>query len=293
MYFEKLWFQYTVIFFLAFIWGSSFILMKIGLQSFSYEQVGALRIVLASLVLMPLAIKNLKVLRKKDIKSLLVVSIIGGLIPSFLFTKAETRIDSALAGMLNSLTPVFTLIIGMIFYEIKSNLRQLAGSLIGLAGAFLLLNEGESISLTEINSYALFVVAATICYSISVNEVKTHLTHLNGIELTSLSFMFAGPLALIYVLTTDFSPVFTHPDWLTGFAAIASLGIIGSALAMLFMNHLIRYVTPVFASSVTYVIPVFAIFWGIVAGEQITLYQVTGMIIILIGIALINSKKRK
>ncbi len=292
MYFEKLWFQYAVIIFLAFIWGSSFILMKIGLQSFSFEQVGALRIVLASLVLLPLAIKNLKVLRKKDIKSLLIVSVIGGLIPSFLFTKAETSIDSALAGMLNSLTPVFTLLIGMFFYKIKSNLRQLAGSIIGLIGAFILLNEGENISFTEINSYALFVVVATICYSISVNEVKTHLTHLNGIELTSLSFMFAGPIALIYVLTTDFSPVFIHTDWLISFAAISSLGIIGTALAMLFMNHLIRYVTPVFASSVTYIIPVFAIFWGIVAGETITLWHIAGMVIILIGIALINSKKK-
>ncbi len=293
MYFDKRWFQYTVLLFLAFIWGSSFILMKIGLQAFTSQQVAALRVVLASLVLLPFAVKSLKSFRKQDLKSLLIISIIGSLIPAFFFTKAETRIDSALAGMLNSLTPVFTLIIGILFYEIKFNRRQIFGLLIGLAGAFILMNDGRSIALSSINSYALFVVAATICYSISVNEVKAHLTHLNGIQLTSLSFLIAGPIALGYLLTTDFAPVLANQDMLISFGAIAVLGIIGTALAMLFMNHLLGYVSAVFASTVTYFIPVFAIFWGLVAGEVITVYHIAGMAIILIGIALVNTKNIK
>jgi len=290
MYFEKRWFQYLVLTFLALIWGSSFILMKIGLKSFTSEQVAALRIVLASAVLLPFAVKSLKVFRKRDLKSLLLVAIIGSLIPAFLFTKAETRIDSALAGMLNSLTPVFTLIIGILFYEIKFKWWQAIGLLIGLLGALVLINTGHGVLFTNINFYALLVVAATICYGLSVNEVKAKLTHLNGIELTSLSFMIAGPIALIYLFTTDFTPVFHNPDWLLHFSAIAVLGVIGTALAMLFMNQLIRFVSPVFASTVTYIIPVFAIFWGIVAGEIITVYHIVGMIIILIGISLVNKK---
>lgn len=290
MYFEKRWFQYSVLTFLALIWGSSFILMKIGLMSFTSEQVAGLRIVFASVVLLPFAVKSLKVFRKKDLKSLLLVGIIGSLIPAFLFTKAETHIDSALAGMLNSLTPVFTLIIGILFYEIKFKWWQALGLFIGLLGAFILINTEQSISFTNINFYALLVVAATICYGLSVNEVKARLTHLNGIELTSLSFMIAGPVALIYLLTTDFSNVSQNPEWLLHFSAIAVLGIIGTALAMLFMNQLIRFVSPVFASTVTYIIPVFAIFWGIVAGEIITVYHVAGMIVILIGIGLVNRK---
>jgi drug/metabolite transporter (DMT)-like permease len=292
MYFEKRWFQYSVLLFLALIWGSSFILMKIGLNAFTSEQVAALRIVLASLALLPFAVKSLKSFRKQDLKSLLIISIIGSLIPAFFFTKAETRIDSALAGMLNSLTPVFTLIIGILFYEIHFNKRQIFGLLIGLAGAYILLNDGKSISLTNINSYALFVVAATICYSISVNEVKAHLTHLNGIQLTSLSFLIAGPVAFVYLLTTDFTPALASQDFLVSFGAIAALGIIGTALAMLFMNHLIGYVSAVFASTVTYIIPIFAIFWGILAGETITAFHFTGMAVILIGIALVNSKSK-
>ena len=120
--------------------------MKIGLNAFTSEQVAALRIVLASLALLPFAVKSLKSFRKQDLKSLLIISIIGSLIPAFFFTKAETRIDSALAGMLNSLTPVFTLIIGILFYEIHFNKRQIFGLLIGLAGAYILLNDGKSIS---------------------------------------------------------------------------------------------------------------------------------------------------
>ena len=293
MYFEKRWFQYTILMFLALIWGSSFILMKIGLEAFTSEQVAALRIVLASLVLLPFALKSLKEFRKKDLKSLLIVSIIGSLIPAFFFTKAETRIDSALAGMLNSLTPVFTLIIGILFYEIHFTRKQILGLLIGLAGAYILLNNGQSFALNNINNYALFVVAATVCYSLSVNEVKANLVHLNGIQLTSLSFLIAGPIALIYLLTTDLNLVFTNPDWVAAFAAIAALAIMGTAFAMLFMNNLIRYVSAVFASTVTYFIPVFAIFWGVVAGEVITGFHIAGMTIILIGIALVNIKTKK
>ena len=292
MYFEKRWFQYVVLLSLALIWGSSFILMKIGLMSFSSEQVAALRIVLAALVLVPFAFKSFKSLRKQDIKSLLIVGFIGSFIPAFLFTKAETHIDSALAGMLNSLTPVFTLIIGVLFYEIKFKWWQALGLLIGLFGAFVLINTGHSLSFANINYFALLVIVATVCYSVNVNEVKARLSHLNGIEITSLSFMIAGPIAFIYLLTTDFTPVFQNPDWFLHFSAIAVLGIIGTALALLFMNQLIRFVTPVFASTVTYIIPIFAIFWGIVAGENISTYHITGMAIILFGIALVNKKDK-
>lgn len=292
MYFEKRWFQYLVLLLLALIWGSSFILMKIGLMSFSSEQVAALRIVLAALALLPFAKKSFKSLRKKDIKSLLIVGIIGSLIPAFLFTKAETHINSALAGMLNSLTPVFTLIVGIFFYEIKFKWWQATGLLIGLFGAFLLINTEHSLSLTNINSYALLVVIATVCYATNVNEIKAKLPHLNGIEITSLSFMIAGAIAFIYLLTTDFTPVFQHSDWLLHFSAIAVLGVIGTALALLFMNQLIHFVTPVFASTVTYIIPIFAIFWGIVAGEHISTYHIVGMAIILFGITLVNKKDK-
>ena len=190
MAWERRWFQYAILLFLAFIWGSSFILMKIGLKSFSSPQVAAIRMLSASLVLLPYSIKHLKTVSKKDIKYLLIAGFIGSFIPAFLFTKAQTRIDSALAGMLNSLTPVFTLIVGLLFHKTKTRWMQVLGLLLGLAGALGLISSGKNVSLQNINSYAFFIVAATTCYAININVVKKHLTHLKGVQITSISFFF-------------------------------------------------------------------------------------------------------
>lgn len=293
MVWEKRSFQLSILLLLAFIWGSSFILMKIGLKSFSPEQAGALRIFLASLVLFPLSLKQLKRLRKEDVKSLLIAGFIGSFFPAFLFMKAETQINSSLAGMLNSLTPVFTLIIGYLFHRTAFRWLQVVGLLLGLAGASGLILAGEGFSFGTLNGYAFYIVLATVFYGISINEIKSRLTHLSGIQVTSLSFLFIGPVALIYLLTTNFDPVLANPSWPYHLLALAALGMIGTALAMLLMNSLIRYASAVAASSVTYIIPVFAILWGIVDGEKITLLHILCMIIILAGVYLISKKTVK
>jgi drug/metabolite transporter (DMT)-like permease len=293
MIWEKRWFQFTILMILAFIWGSSFILMKIGLKSFSPDQAGALRIFLASLVLLPVSLKQIKKLQRKDLKSLLIAGFIGSFFPAFLFMKAETRIDSSLAGMLNSLTPVFTLIIGMLFHRTAFRWLQVFGLSLGLLGATGLILAGDGFHLGTINSYALYIVLATCFYAISINQIKAKLPHLTGVQVTSLSFMFIGPVALIYLLTTHFAPVVANPGWPLHLLALAALGIIGTAMAMLLMNSLIRYSTAVAASSVTYVIPIFAIMWGILDGEKVTLLHLICMCFILAGVYLINWKRRK
>ncbi len=293
MIWEKRWFQFTILLVLAFVWGSSFILMKIGLKSFSSDQAAALRILLASLVLLPISIKQLKNLQRKDLKSLLIAGFIGSFFPAFLFMKAEMRIDSALAGMLNSLTPVFTLLIGFLFHRTAFRSMQIVGLALGLVGAIGLILAGEGFSLGTINSYALYIVLATSFYAININQVKSNLAHLTGVQVTSLSFLFIGPVALIYLFTTDFAPVIANPEWPVHLLALAALGIIGTALAMLLMNSLIRYSSAVTASSVTYVIPVFAIMWGIVYGEKVTLLHLICMALILAGVYIINWRKRK
>jgi drug/metabolite transporter (DMT)-like permease len=276
---------------LAFIWGSSFILMKIGLKSFSSGQAAALRIGLASLVLLPISLKQLKVLQRKDLPSLLIAGFIGSLFPAFLFMKAETRIDSSLAGMLNSLTPVFTLIVGLLFHKTAFRWLQVAGLSLGLAGATGLILAGEGFRLGTVNSYALYIVLATCFYAISINQIKSQLSHLTGIQITSLSFLFIGPVAMIYLLTTNFTPVLAHPDWPVHLLALAALGILGTALAMLLMNSLIRHSSAVTASSVTYVIPIFAIMWGVLDHEKISSIHLVCMAIILGGVYLINRRK--
>jgi len=292
MHWKKPWFQFVILMLLAFIWGSSFILMKIGLKSFSSEQAAGIRMLLASLVLLPYSIKNLKHLQKKDLKSLLIAGFIGSFIPAFLFTKAQTQIDSSLAGMLNSLTPVFTLIVGMLFHKTKFKYLQGIGLILGLIGAIGLITSGEDLSLGKVNSYALLIVLATTFYAININTIKSKLSHLTGVQITSLAFFFTGPAALIYLLTTDFQPVFEVPNWPIHFLALATLGIVGTAIAMLLMNSLIRHASAIYASSVTYIIPIFAIGWGILDGEKITILHLICMTFILLGVYLINKKKQ-
>jgi len=291
MIWEKRWFHFAILMVLAFVWGSSFILIKVGLKSFSSDQVAALRMLLASLALLPIAIRNIRQLKRKDLKSLLFAGFIGSFIPAFLFTKAQTNIDSALAGMLNSLTPVFTLVVGVIFFRSKFKVLQIIGLFLGLVGALGLIIAGHEMTFGRINLFALLIVLATICYALNINVVKTYLTHLTGVQITAFSFMFISPIAFIYLLSTDFEPVFQNPQWPKHFAAIAVLGIIGTAAAMLLMNSLIRKVSTIFASSVTYIIPIFAIMWGIVDGENITIHHIGNMAVILIGVYLINRKK--
>ncbi len=289
-YWKKPWFQFLALLILAFIWGSSFILMKTGLKSFSSEQVAGIRILLASLVLLPFSIKNLKFLKKEDVKSLLIVGFLGSFIPAFLFTKAQTQIDSSLAGMLNSLSPVFTLIIGMLLYKTNFKRLQALGIVIGLIGALGLIVSGDGLSIGNVNAYTLLIVLATIFYAINANEIKSQLSHLTGIQVTSLAFLFTLPASIIYLLTTNFKPVFTNPSWTIHLLSIAALGIIGTALAALLLNIIIRNTSAIYAQSVTYIIPIFAIFWGIMDGEMISALHIVSMCFILLGVYLTNKK---
>jgi drug/metabolite transporter (DMT)-like permease len=292
MIWSKRWFQLTILMILAFVWGSSFILMKIGMMSFSSGQAAALRILMASLVLFPIAIRQIKALHRKDLISLLIAGFIGSLFPAFMFMKAETQIDSALAGMLNSLTPVFTLIVGLIFHRTAFRWMQVIGLSIGLAGATGLILAGDGFHIGTINNYALYIVLATFFYAISMNQIKSKLSHLTGVQVTSFSFMFIGPVALIYLLTTNFTPVLANPEWPWHLLALATLGILGSAVAMLLMNSFMRYSSAVAASSVTYIIPIFAIMWGLLYGEKVTLLHLVCMCFILAGVYLINWKRK-
>jgi drug/metabolite transporter (DMT)-like permease len=290
----KTW-QWLTLLFLSFIWGSSFILMKKGLRSYSHDQVAAFRIFISFIAFLPWGLKNLKKVTKENIGSLLIVGFIGSTIPAFLFTKAQTQVDSALAGMLNSATPLFTLIIGLLFYKSSARLINALGILLGLIGAIGLItySSSEGNILDNINYYGFFIVIATICYGINVNQVKYKIKNLNGLELTSIAFMFVGPFAGVYLLFTDFSAITSNPNYLLDLGYIAILAVIGTVLALVIFNTLIQYTSALFGSSVTYVIPVFAIMWGIFDGEKIAIWQFLWIGLIFIGVYLVNKRKRE
>ena len=284
---NKAW-QWAILLFLSLIWGTSFILMKKGLESYSHSQVAAFRIFFSFIFMLPITIRNIKVISRDNILSLIIVGFIGFAIPAFLFTKAQTRIDSSLAGMLNSLTPLFTLIVGIIFYRSSARWVNIAGLIMGLIGAIGLMWNGDMNIFRGINAFALFIVVATICYGINVNEIKFKLVKLSSLEITSLAFLFTGPVAGIYLLFTDFTPVPETPDYLLNLAYIAILALFSSVIAVLIFNHLIKFTTTLFATSVTYIIPLFAIMWGIIDGESIRIIQLLWITVILLGVYLVN-----
>ncbi len=291
---NKFW-QWIVLIFLAFIWGSSFILMKKGLRSYSHDQVAAFRIFISFLAFLPFGIKNIKKINKENIYSLLVVGFIGSTIPAFLFIKAQTQVDSALAGVLNSLTPLFTLIIGLIFYKSTAKIINAIGIFLGLTGALgLIINTTSGTDFfSSINYYGLFIVLATICYGINVNQVKYKIKGLTGLELTSLAFMLVGPFAGAYLLFTDFSFALSTNDYILNLAYIAVLAVIGTVLALAIFNTLIQYTSALFGSSVTYVIPIFAIMWGLFDGEKLSYIQFLWIGFIIIGVYFVNTRKQK
>lgn len=281
--------QWLVLLLLAFIWGSSFILMKKGLEVYSHTIVAALRISIAFLFLLPFAFKQIKKIEKKYWKYLVASGLLGNGVPAFLFTLAQTEISSSLSGMLNSLVPIFALIVGAILFRQRVKKFQLIGVTIGLIGAIgLIVSNGFNLENSNTN-YSFLIVLATICYAFSVNIIKIHLKEIKAIAITSLAFLTIGPLAIIYLLNTDFIEITkTSTDSINALIYIGLLAIFGTAISVILFNLLIKRTTALFASSVTYLIPVFAIMWGVLAGETLTFYHIISISIILIGIYFIN-----
>lgn len=279
---RKLW-HWIVLATLSLIWGTSYILMKKGLESFSTSQVASLRILISFLCLLPLAVRSLPRLKRDNLLSIIIIGFFGSGIPAFLFPLAQTKIDSSLAGMLNSLSPVFTLIMGIVMYKRKAIRSQVAGIFFGLIGATGLLYSGSF----TFNYYGLFVVLATLLYGISSNEVSKA-QGLNGLEITSLAFFILGPFALVLLLLTDLHAPLETENWLRNFGCIAVLSIVGSAFALILFYKLIQDTSPVFASMTTYFIPIVATLWGLSDNELLTSSILVSVLLILAGVYLIN-----
>jgi len=278
---------------LALIWGSSFILIKVGLTSFSAGEVGAMRIVFASLFLLPVSLPRVRQIRRRQWLLLLIIGFFGSLIPSFLFATAQTRIPSSIAGILNALTPLFTLIIGMSFFSQKTTPRTLAGIFIGFAGSMVLILSGSESGWSGINWYALFVVCATIFYGANLNIIKFQIEDLTSRAITSISLLLVGPAALVYLL--GWTPFLDHvgsPEAAMPLLAIATLGIVGTAIALILFNQLVKITSPVFTSSVTYLIPIVAVFWGLLDGEELLSGHYVGLALIIAGVYLSTYRQR-
>ncbi len=288
---KKIW-QWAMLLFISMVWGTSFILMKKGLRSHTPLHVASLRIFFAWLIFLPVALRRLGRVKRHHWRWLALTGIIGNFIPANLFTLAQSHIDSSLAGILNSLTPLFALLAGLLFFRTHVLLINVAGLLLGLAGAAGLIYRPGTDLLHQANIYGLYVVLATLLYGINVNLLKYKFKDLDGITLSSTIFLFIGPLALITLLGTGFPAALRqHGAVWHDLGYIFLLALFSSVIAITLFNILLKYITPIFASSVTYLIPVFAILWGLIDGESLSPDQVLWIFVIFTGVYLVNKQE--
>lgn len=262
------------------------------MEAFSSDEVAALRIGIAFVFLLPFYIKYNQINLKTNWKGLVLMGVFGNLIPAFLFTAAETQISSSLTGMLNALTPLFTIIVGFLWFKNKFHNAQITGIVLGLVGAVGLMYFNNDGSATTNALYSLLVVAATICYAISVNGIKHYLSDIHSVTATVGAFSITGPFALAYLfMGTDFvNDLKVNPLAYSSLGYICILAIVGSALSVIVYNRLIKDAGVVFAATCTYLIPIVAVFWGLLDGETVNLLQLGGVSLVILSIYLINKR---
>jgi drug/metabolite transporter (DMT)-like permease len=281
--------NWGLFFTLTLIWGSSFILMKEGLKELSAYEVATIRILSAGIILLPFALKGFREIQYKDMGKVLASGLLGSFFPAILFCIAETQIDSALAGMLNALTPLFVIIIGFLVFQSSVQLKKIVGVVIGFCG-MLLLFFSKDVNTTNNNLlYSSLIIAATICYGINVNLVSRYLKHIGSLNLAAVSFGFLiVPSAILLYLLGFFNHSFSNKTILISAGASITLGVFGTAIASIFFYMLMKRAGPLFSSMVTYGIPFVAVFWGLLAGETVSALQVLGLIVILTGVYITN-----
>ncbi|WP_116771284.1 DMT family transporter [Maribacter litoralis] len=277
---------------LSFIWGSSFILIKRSLTGYTPLQVGGLRIVFASLLLFVLGYKSLSTLSKTDWKWVAIAGLCSSFFPPFFFALAQTEINSGITSILNSVAPLFTTLVGIALFGLALKGRQVLGVLIGLFGTVVLIAAGMENNTEQNYWYALFIIFSALGYAFNINIIKRYLSHLSPLAVTTASFGVAFfPALIILVYTGVFQQFVGNGAMHEAVWYVMALAFLGTALANILFNKLIKLSSPVFAASVTYLIPLVAVLWGFLDGENISLLQLLGGLIILFGVWLVNRKK--
>lgn len=286
---NKKWF---FLFILAIVWGSSFILIKKSLIGLTALQLGALRIIISGIFILTIGFHKLKTLSKTDWKWVMITGIVGTFLPAFLFAFAITEIDSSVASILNSLTPLNTILFGYFLFSISSTKRQISGVIIGFIGTIILIGAGMNLNPDQNYFYAAFIILATIMYALNINIIKRYLQDVSALAIATGSFVTVIIPAIVVLLFTGFFKVevLSNPNLKMAMVYIVILSVFGTALAKIMFNKMVQISTPVFASSVTYLIPIVALAWGIIDGESFSLSQGIGSILILFGVYLSNRK---
>ena len=278
--------------FLSIVWGSSFILMKKALIGVTPIQLGALRMIITAVFLLLVGFKSIQRIQKKHWIYIAYTALLGTFIPGFLFAYAIYGIDSSIVSILNSFTPFNTLIFGALVFGFSFKRKQLVGILIGLIGTLILILKGANLNPDQNYWYALLIIIASVGYAFNVNIVKKYLQDLDALAITTGNFLLLLVPATIVLSCTDFFSTFKTDDvGLESLGYISILSIVGTGIAKTMFNRLVHISTPIFSSSVTYLIPIVAIVWGVLDGEKLSEIQVLAGIIILFGVYLVNKTK--
>lgn len=280
---------------LSIIWGSSFILIKKSLLGLTAFQLGALRTIITGMLLLVFGFNNLKAIPKSKWKWLLLSGILGSFIPAFFFAIAETEIDSAVVSILNSLVPLNTILLGFAVFRITSTKRQVFGVIIGFIGTAILILKGSELNPNQNYLYAGFVIASTVMYAANVNIIKRYLQDVKPLAIAAGNYAFIIIPALIVLLFSDFftPQTFNNPNLLSALLYVTILSVFGTAIAKVLYFKLVQMSTPVFASSVTYIIPIVALIWGVLDGENLSYIQGLASLLILIGVYLSHKPQTK
>ena len=276
---------------LSVIWGSSFILIKKSLEHFNPYEVGALRILIAAILLLPMALRNLKRFPRRQLKWLVLAALSGNFIPMFLFPIAETQISSSIAGIVNSMMPIFVIIVGFLFWKFSATRRQLTGVAISFTGACILALSGGAGGDLKFIPVVLLLVA-TLGYAVSMTTVKSKLQEIPAKILSAFVFSFVlfFPSLTALVLAGFFTDHQLNTDFFVGVGFVSVLSVFGTGLAMMLNYRLLNIASPIFASTVTLLMPVVAVGWGILDGEQLTIMQFAGAAVILAGLIFLRSR---
>lgn len=277
---------------LSLIWGTSFILIKQGLKIFSPDEVGALRVSAASLFLFPIALVRLKELKQIHFGKLFLSGLMGTFVPAFLFAFAQTQLSSSIAGILNTLSPIWVVIVGALFFHQRFPVIAIVGILVSFGGTVLLTMSRSGGSISGFNAYALLIVLACAFYGTNLNWVKFKIADLGSLTITSVALSLIGPLGLIYLFgfTGFLNKMAEVPGAWRAFGLIVLLAFMSTAVATLLFNKLLKISTPLFASSVTYLMPIVSVLWGVLDNEHLFLGHFIGMACILAGVYLANRK---
>jgi drug/metabolite transporter (DMT)-like permease len=286
---QKKWFY---LFLLALTWGSSFILIKKGLLGLSPFQLGSLRTVMSSLFIFTIGFKSLKTIKSHQWKWIIITGFIGTFFPSFLFSFAETEVDSGIVSILNSLVPLNTVLIGLAVFKITSTKTQVFGVILGFVGASMLIFNSMELHPDQNYLYAGFVILATVMYASSVNIIKLYLQDVKPIAIATGNFV---AIIIPAILVLSFSNFFTTETFQNdtiyiSIGSVAILSLFGTVMAKIIFNSLIQISSPVFASSVAYLMPLVALLWGLLDGEVFGINQGLASSLILLGVYLVNKK---